>query len=178
MKQFVTASVVSAFLSFGWWACSSDPASSGAPPAPSPTLNSVSVTGTTPAPGGTSQFTATASLSNGSTQNVTNQSTWQSSDSSVATVNATGLVTGIDGGEVEIRATYQNVPGTLRVTLPTPQTFTLVGVVTQTGSTSAVPGATVRVSTGLNSGRSSGTDGNGYYSIGGLRTGAFTIQGS
>jgi hypothetical protein len=96
----------------------------------------------------------------------------------VATVNGTGLVTGVDGGDVEIRATYQNVAGTLRVTVPTPQTFTLVGVVTQTGSTTAISGATVRVTTGINTGRSSSTDGNGYYSIGGLRTGTFTLQGS
>jgi hypothetical protein len=84
---------------------------------PSPTVISVSVTGITPSIGASTQFTATAAMSNGSSQNVTNQATWQSSISSVAMVSSAGSVTGVDAGEVDIRAAYQNLTGTLHVTI-------------------------------------------------------------
>ena len=53
-----------------------------------PTLQSISVSPTTGsvAPAGTIQMTATGTFDDGSTSNVTSQSSWQSSDSTVATV--------------------------------------------------------------------------------------------
>src|SRR5882757_1467712 len=60
-----------------------------------PTLQSVAVTPATGsvAPAGTLQMTATGTFDDGSTSNVTSKSTWQSSDSTVATVGASnGLV--------------------------------------------------------------------------------------
>ena len=61
--------------------------------------------------GATSQMTATATLSNGTTQDVTAQATWQSANTAVATVSSTGLVTGVAAGSAAITATYQNVSG-------------------------------------------------------------------
>ena len=43
--------------------------------------------------GGTQQFTATGKYSDGSTQNLTSQVTWASSNTAAATINATGLAT-------------------------------------------------------------------------------------
>ena len=64
------------------------------PPAPAtPTVTAMAVSGTAPAVGLTAQYTATATLSNGTTQNVTAQATWQSSTRPVATVLATGVGT-------------------------------------------------------------------------------------
>src|SRR5213082_903736 len=73
------------------------------------TLSSVSVSGTTPAIGASSQFTATANFSNGTTQNVTSQTSWQSTSASVATVSSSGTVTATGSGETDIRATYQSL---------------------------------------------------------------------
>lgn len=60
---------------------------------------------------------------------------------------------------------------------PPPQsTFTIAGVVSDDDEETPIAGATVTVVDGANAGRSSTTDGNGYYSIPALRTGSFTIR--
>ena len=48
----------------------------------------------------------TATYANNSTQDVTNQSTYQSSDPTIATVDATGQVTGVANGTATITVTY------------------------------------------------------------------------
>jgi hypothetical protein len=71
-------------------------------------------------PGQTRQLSATATQSTGATSDVTQQAVWQSSATGVATVSATGLVTAVSAGDVEISATYQNVRGAMGVgVLPT-----------------------------------------------------------
>jgi len=82
------------------------------------TVSSISVTGAAPAVGASSQFTATATMSNGSTQDVTAQSTWQSSNTTDATVSTTGLVTAVSPGTVTLQATYQSVLGSDQITIP------------------------------------------------------------
>lgn len=83
------------------------------------------MTGTTPAIGQSSQFTATAQTSDGSSQTVTDTATWFSSATSIATVSSTGSVTSIAAGSADISATYRNVAGLLHITVapvsnPTP----------------------------------------------------------
>jgi ABC-type glycerol-3-phosphate transport system substrate-binding protein len=78
---------------------------------PSATVSSVVVTGTTVGVGLTVQFTATATMSDGTTQNVTSAAAWQSSNPAVATV-ALGLVTGVTDGQTTITATYQGLSAT------------------------------------------------------------------
>jgi Bacterial Ig-like domain (group 2) len=56
------------------------------------TMSSVTVTGTVPAVGQMSQLAAKATLSNGTSQDVTTQATWSSSNTAVATVTAGGLL--------------------------------------------------------------------------------------
>jgi len=68
--------------------------------------SSLSVNGTAPVVGGTSQFKATATMADGSTQDVTSQATWQSSDTAVATVSSAGVVTGVASGSVTVNAVY------------------------------------------------------------------------
>src|SRR5437764_1504721 len=134
---FSTATMIAVLL----WACGGS-SSSSTPSAPSsPTLRSVSVSGTTPAIGASSPFTATANFSNGTTQNVTSQASWQSTAASVATVSSSGTVIGTGSGETDIRATYQSLTGTLHVSVAAAPTFTLLGVITQAGASSAVQGA-------------------------------------
>ena len=52
------------------------------------------------------QLTATATLSDSSTPNVTSQSQWSSSNPAVASVDSTGKVTGLTGGTATITASY------------------------------------------------------------------------
>lgn len=83
-----------------------------------PTLTSVGITPVTPSVnvGGTQQFTATATYSDNSTQDVTTLATWTSATTSVATVQTTGqaspgLATAIKVGSSSIEATYQGRGG-------------------------------------------------------------------
>lgn len=58
-------------------------------------------------------FTAVASLDDGTTRDVTAMATWQSSDSSVATIDrsAPGYVTAVDYGATTISARFEGVTG-------------------------------------------------------------------
>jgi len=91
------------------------------PPPPPPTLSKVEVIPTSASilEGQTQQFTATAVYSDGSTQDVTGQAAWSSSDPAVATV-AAGLATGVGAGSATIQAAYEGKDGqaTLTVTEP------------------------------------------------------------
>ena len=86
---------------------------------PGPSVSGVTVTGnsTFANKNQTSQLTATANFSSGSPQDVTSQSFWSTSNASIATVTSSGLVTAVGNGTATITATYQNVPGTLSVTI-------------------------------------------------------------
>ncbi len=145
------------------------------PPVVTPTVTTVTVAGTAPVIGANAPFTATAALSNGTTQSVTTVATWQSSVAAVATVSSSGLVTGVAAGDTEIRATYQGILGFLRITLTPLPTFTLSGIV-QGSNLSPVSAATVRVVDGPDAGRSTTTDNNGRWILIGLRVGTFRIE--
>ena len=76
-----------------------------------PTLQSIAVSPTTGsvAPAGTIQMTATGTFDDGSTSNVTSKSTWQSSDTTVATV-------GPNNGLVKAATTIASPPGVTTIT--------------------------------------------------------------
>jgi uncharacterized protein YjdB len=81
------------------------------------TVSTVAITGTPPIVGATSQFSAMATLSDGTTLDVTNVSTWASSNTAESVVSSTGLVTGVGAGTVTVQATYQSVTGSDQITL-------------------------------------------------------------
>jgi hypothetical protein len=85
--------------------------------AAAPTVTDVSISGIAPAVGAKSQFTAIATFSDATTQNVTNQAIWESSNAGVVTVSNTGLVTGLGVGEADVRATYQTKTGLQHVSV-------------------------------------------------------------
>ena len=97
-------------------ACSSNK-STDTPTTPTATVSSIAVAGTAPNVGLTAQLTATATMSNGTTQNVTSQATWQSSNNAVVTVTPSGAVTALGLGTVTVQATYQNVGGADQITI-------------------------------------------------------------
>jgi uncharacterized protein YjdB len=78
------------------------------------TISSISVTPATAemAPHTFVDCTATATLSDGTTQLITNDVTWSSSDPSVASVDNTGSVGGLAGGNAVISAQFGAVTGT------------------------------------------------------------------
>ena len=80
---------------------------------PGAVLSSIAVTPLNPSikAGSTQQFKATGTYSNNSTQDITSEVTWSSSNTAVATVNSAGLATGIAGGSSVISATQSSVSG-------------------------------------------------------------------
>ena len=54
------------------------------------------------------QFKATATYSNGKTKNLTTEVTWSVSDATIASIDATGLATGVAAGTVTVTATFAN----------------------------------------------------------------------
>ncbi|MDC5805175.1 Ig-like domain-containing protein [Vibrio europaeus] len=69
----------------------------------------VSPTSATLAVGKTQAFTATAHYSDGSTKVVTSQSGWVSSNSGIASVSGTGVVTGKKAGNAKLTVTYSDL---------------------------------------------------------------------
>ena len=72
------------------------------------TLTSIAVTPANPTiqTGTTRQFTATGTYSNTTkTQDITSQVTWASSNTAVATIDGSGLATGVSAGSTAISAT-------------------------------------------------------------------------
>jgi hypothetical protein len=108
-------------------------------PASATTISNVVVSGTVPAIGSTSQYTATATFSDSSTKDVTSTSTWVSFNTSIATVSSSGVVTAVAPGTAVLEATYQGEAGAVNLTVTSGTTVSSVavtGTVPAIGSTS------------------------------------------
>lgn len=112
-------------------ACGSSPTTPSPSPTPTPTPNptvvSVAVQGGAGCSNGATcqapsnqQLVATATLSNGTTQTVTTQATWSSTNVSVADVNTSGAVTVRNAGTADITAVYQGKLGGVTFNVPPP----------------------------------------------------------
>ncbi len=113
------------------------------------TLQSVTVTpaNRSIAAGATLQFHATGTNSDGTTQDLTNAVTWSSSSAAVATINASGLVTGQGTGSTTITATGNGVSGAATLTVPassTPAPVTLQSITLTPSSGSIAAGSTLQ----------------------------------
>jgi uncharacterized protein YjdB len=84
----------------------------GAAPVTANQLTSISIT-TTPgnilSPGASLQYIAMGTLFDSQSQNITDRVKWTSSDTSVATISADGVVTGIAAGKTVITATLSGI---------------------------------------------------------------------
>jgi hypothetical protein len=159
--------------------------SGGTAPTPQPpTLTSVSVSSAgSPTAGDTVQLTATAAFADGSSQNVTNTATWESSNTSVVTINATGMATFLAAGEADIKATYKTASGTsasgsthVTCTPKAPPKYTLSGTVSDAVTGQHLGNVTVTIVDGPDAGRSTTTDGNGRYTITTVTAGSFNLK--
>jgi hypothetical protein len=74
-------------------------------------VNSIAITPVSPqiVVGGTQQFAATATFSDNSTQDVTTAATWNSSNTSVATIDTSALASASHPGSANITATWETV---------------------------------------------------------------------
>ena len=128
--------------------------------------------------GQTSQLTAAAALSDGTSQVVTAQAAWESSNAAVATVSASGLVTFVAAGEADVKATYKTVSATKHVSVSPvakPQ-HKLSGVITDALTGKDVVGATVLVVDGPDAGLSTVSDADGRYAFDRLTEATFTLK--
>jgi len=89
--------------------------------------------------GSTQQFNATASYGGATTQDVTQTARWKSSNTAIATVSATGIVTAVGAGSATISAAFQNRSGSNPITVTTtpapnlglwtaPQSLGMIGI--------------------------------------------------
>jgi len=65
----------------------------------------------------TQQFTATATYADSSHADISSTVTWSSSDTTLATVNAAGLATGIAAGNITVQATLGSIHGSTTLTV-------------------------------------------------------------
>ncbi|MGP8186527.1 MAG: Ig-like domain-containing protein, partial [Terracidiphilus sp.] len=105
---------------------------------------SVSPTSQSVATGGTAQFTATGVYGHGSnhpstTEDITDEVTWTSSEPSVATINSSGVATGVSSGETTITATITGFTGVTSASA----TLTVTGGSTGIGTVSGITGLTI-----------------------------------
>jgi hypothetical protein len=107
----------------------------------SATLNSIIVTPAMQTVGlsATVQFTATGLFSDNSSQDITNEVVWTSSNPAVATTSNTGVVTTSTKGSTEISATYAGITGSTTLTV---DTATLVSISINHSATSSADPAT------------------------------------
>ena len=69
----------------------------------------------------TANLTATAHYSDDSTDDVTSDASWSSSDEAVATVSSSGLVSAVAAGTATVTASYQGQTGTSDITVTEPE---------------------------------------------------------
>jgi hypothetical protein len=103
-----------------------------------PSSSSITVTGTVPSVGQTSQLDAKATLTNGTSQDVTTLATWSSSNTAVASVTAGGLLQVLSAGSAQITATYQGVSGQFSVSQPVTSVTSVTSVIFVTSVTSVM----------------------------------------
>ena len=119
------------------------------------------------------QLSATAVRSDESSEDVSSQAQWSSSNSSVVQISATGEATALRSGEVTISARYQSRTGSASVAALPTGTHKLTGTVTEEGRT--VDGVLVTVISGTGSGLSTTTGGGGRFTLLGV-AGHVTLQ--
>ena len=123
----------------------------------------------------TYQVTATARLSDGVARDVTAVARWTSSNPAIAPVSASGVVSALESGTVEIRAMYENVAGTTSLTLAVPL-FSLRGTIIEAAPSSRVlEGVRVTITSGGSTGEFTYSDDRGQFTFSGLRPGAMTL---
>ena len=113
------------------------------PSSTSITALAVAPTNATLAPGVTQQYSATATYGNNTTGDVSSQVTWSTTPTNIATVNSTGLVTGVSLGTATVRAQSGSVIASTGLTVATKQISSIaIAPLTQNLNVSSANGPT------------------------------------
>ena len=173
MLQRLTASIIAGGIVTTLLACRGSGVSPTPPPNPvtsAAVVLAIALSGPpTIAPGETVPLVATATLSDGSTQDYSQKVVWRSSNAAVVTISSGGLATGQAAGEAYVLATITGFRITnplLTVTVLPPNTYRLTGKVLESGL--PVDGANVTVVSGTGAGTSTTTGYDGGYRLYGL----------
>lgn len=118
---------------------------------------------------------------NAQSRDVTGLSTWSTSDNTIATVNSVGFVTVYRIGDVAVRARYQDMDAfvTIHGVVPGGLSYyyrAFSGWVRDAQDNSTLPGATVLILDGANSGRTTTVRPDGAYLMVELQPGTFTVR--
>jgi len=113
-------------------------------------------------------------MSNGTTQDVTAQAAWQSSNTSVVIVSGSGVATGVAAGEADVTVAFSGASGSLHVKLQA-RTFAVAGLISDSESGRSIDGE-VEVLDGANAGKVTRADSTGHYSLSGLVAGSFAVR--
>lgn len=144
------------------------PAGQPAPPAPA-TVKALTINGPARiAPGETGTYEAIAQMTDGTTQVITSQTQWFTSNSSFLSIDSTtGLATARKAGDVTVSANYRASAHAARAVVVVPTgTYRLTGSVLESGL--PVGGAVIKVVAGQGSGLSTTTDVWGAYKFFGV----------
>jgi hypothetical protein len=127
-------------------------------------------------------MSAKADLTDGTNQDITKNSLWTVSDNSVAAISSGGMLTVLHSGHVDVSATYQNVSGTLGMTVSAPQptgptTFALGGIAQETPPTQRpLGGVKITIVQGPDSGKSTTSDSFGMFRLSPLQAGVIGAE--
>ena len=141
---------------------------SGPPPVIPPALVGFTLAGnvTLSAVGETSQLTATAAYSDGTSKDVSRETQWSIGDARVLTISQDGVITIAGFGRTFVNARYQSRNATTRVTATPPGTFVISGRVREPGQGGVLDAAITDRASGL----SATTNVDGFFSLAGLPT--------
>ncbi|WEK54130.1 MAG: S-layer homology domain-containing protein [Candidatus Cohnella colombiensis] len=120
---------------------------------PEPSLTGITLDSTsyTLVKGNSHQTIVTAHYSDNTTQTITDQADYRSSNLAAATVNTAGLVSGENAGQSNITVSYLGQSATASVNVSDPPTEGyLYGVIIDTGTNAPAPGLTLTFRKGIN----------------------------
>jgi hypothetical protein len=183
-----TVAVVAVFLAGLALACGSSapsgpspesspmPAATAAPAGKATSLKVIGAVNSRIVVGDTAQFSAMATMSNGTTANVTNDAAWTTNDPSIFAVAPGGKVTALKEGSADIRASFQSVTDKDYTTAQPFLMFTAYGTVTAAPPDfGALAGVRVEITPSPTGTLATTTDGAGDYSFPPLKGGIYTI---
>src|SRR5262245_23491013 len=180
MARRILSTIVVAAVAGGLTFCGGSPSALSTPPSAGRSVVSIRIVGpTTLAPRGKgtsiAQFTATATMNDGSTADFTATASWSTSHPDILHTTAKpGEMQAEDPGDVVVTAKAGDVTASLNVRVFENGTFTITGTVTDNATGRGLKSVIVRI---LPTRRSVATDANGRYSVAGA-VGATEITAS